>query len=70
MTVNLIEIKKKICLIGDGGVGKTSLIRRFVVDQFSDDYIPTFGTKITKTRIKMEKYPENKKSGQAGFLLL
>ena len=59
MTVNLIEIKKKICLIGDGGVGKTSLIRRFVLDQFSDDYIATFGTKITKTRIKFPKDEDN-----------
>ena len=39
---------KKICLLGDGAVGKTSLIRRFVFDDFSDDYIRTFGTKVTK----------------------
>ncbi len=39
---------KKICLLGDGAVGKTSLIRRFVYDEFSDDYLSTFGTKVTK----------------------
>lgn len=40
--------KLKICLVGDGGVGKTSLIKRYVFDQFSDDYIVTLGTKVTK----------------------
>jgi small GTP-binding protein len=41
-------IKAKIILLGDGAVGKTSLIRRFVTDQFSDDYLATVGTKVTK----------------------
>ena len=40
-------MKKKICLLGDGSVGKTSLIRKFVYDQFSDDYIITIGTKVS-----------------------
>ena len=40
--------KLKICLVCDGGVGKTSLIRKYVFDQFSDDYIVTLGTKVTK----------------------
>ncbi|MDH7508087.1 MAG: Rab family GTPase [Methanomassiliicoccales archaeon] len=39
---------RKICLLGDGGVGKTSLVRRFVYDFFSDEYITSFGTKVTK----------------------
>ncbi|HYR80867.1 MAG TPA: GTP-binding protein, partial [Thermoplasmata archaeon] len=37
-------MKSKVVLLGDGGVGKTSLVRRFVVDQYSDDYITTVGT--------------------------
>ena len=57
ITVN--EIKSKICLIGDGGVGKTSLIRKYVLDQFEDEYLATFGTKATKKRIKY-KVDENK----------
>ncbi|MFQ6060997.1 MAG: Rab family GTPase [Thermoplasmata archaeon] len=48
-------IKKKILLLGDGAVGKTSLIRRFVVDKFSDDYIATIGTKVTKKDIVLRK---------------
>ncbi len=45
-------IFKKICLLGDGAVGKTSLIKRFVYDVFSDDYISTIGTKVTKKQVK------------------
>jgi len=41
------EIKKKIIILGDGAVGKTSLIRRFVVDKFDDNYLLTVGFKIT-----------------------
>ena len=40
--------KLKICLVGDVGVGKTSLIRRYVLDVFDDKYIATIGTKVTK----------------------
>ena len=47
-------IKRKILLLGDASVGKTSLIRRFVVDKFSDDYITTIGTKVTKRDIRLE----------------
>ncbi|MBD2770819.1 Rab family GTPase [Iningainema tapete] len=45
-------ISKKICLIGDFGVGKTSLIRRFVDRQFSDQYLSTVGVKISRKTIK------------------
>lgn len=48
-------IKKKILLLGDGAVGKTSLIRRFVVDRFSDNYIATIGTKVTKKDVSFKK---------------
>src|SRR5438128_10845183 len=48
------HVKRKILLLGDGAVGKTSLIRRFVVDKFSDDYIPTIGTKVTKKDLRIE----------------
>jgi small GTP-binding protein len=42
------DITKKMCVIGDGGVGKTSLIRRFVIDKFDDKYITTIGTKTSR----------------------
>ncbi|MEW5759388.1 MAG: Rab family GTPase [Candidatus Thermoplasmatota archaeon] len=45
------EVIKKICLLGDGAVGKTSLIRKYVYDMFDDKYVPTLKTKVTKKSI-------------------
>lgn len=45
------KIKKNVILLGDGAVGKTSLIKRFVLDQFDDKYITTIGTKVTKKEL-------------------
>ena len=45
------EVIKKICLLGDPAVGKTSLIRRYVFDMFDDKYITTIGTKVTKKTV-------------------
>src|SRR3989442_7009222 len=42
------HLKAKVCLVGDVAVGKTSLIKRFMQDQFDDRYISTVGTKVTK----------------------
>ena len=52
-------MKAKVLLLGDGAVGKTSLIRRFVVDQFSDDYITTIGTKVTKKDLTVGRPPND-----------
>ncbi len=43
----------KVCLLGDAAVGKTSLIRRFVQDEFHDDYIATIGTKVSKKTLTL-----------------
>jgi small GTP-binding protein len=42
------NVEKKVCLLGDFGVGKTSLIRRFVENAYDDRYISTLGVKISK----------------------
>ena len=47
-------MKKKVCLIGDSRVGKTSLIKRFVNDEFDDKYIATIGAKISKKDVKVD----------------
>ncbi len=39
---------KKVCLLGDFAVGKTSLVRRFVYDLFDDKYISTIGVKVSR----------------------
>jgi small GTP-binding protein len=48
-----MALKKKIVLLGDSAVGKTSLIRRFVFDQFEDSYIATIGSKVTRKEVKI-----------------
>ena len=42
------EMIAKICLVGDSAVGKTSLIKRYVFDEFDHTYLTTLGTKVTK----------------------
>lgn len=41
-----MAISKKISLLGDFSVGKTSLIRRYVLGKFSPDYQATLGVNI------------------------
>ncbi len=43
--------KLKIGLVGDAAVGKTSLIRKFVLDQFDDAYVKTIGAKVSKKEV-------------------
>ena len=47
------HVKAKVCLVGDVAVGKTSLIKRFVQDEFDDRYIATVGTKVTKKTVEV-----------------
>ncbi len=51
----MTTISKKICLVGDFGVGKTSLIRRFVDGQFSDKYLSTVGVKISRKKVDLSE---------------
>ena len=44
-------IQKKICLLGGFGVGKTSLVARYVHSIFSDKYLTTVGVKIDKKSV-------------------
>ena len=48
-------IQKKICLLGGYGVGKTSLVARFVHSIFSDKYMTTVGVKIDKKTVTLER---------------
>ena len=44
-------IQKKICMLGAFGVGKTSLVSRYVHSIFSDTYLTTIGVKIDKKTV-------------------
>jgi small GTP-binding protein len=46
-------IQKKICMLGGFGVGKTSLVSRFVHSIFSDKYLTTVGVKIDKKTVDL-----------------
>jgi small GTP-binding protein len=49
------EFVRKICICGDPSVGKTSLIRRFVVGHFNEKYISTLGTVVSKKNITISE---------------
>jgi len=44
-------IQKKVCLLGDFAVGKTSLIRRYVEGRFDDKYLTTVGVVVSRKAI-------------------
>jgi small GTP-binding protein len=47
-------IQKKICMVGSFGVGKTSLVARYVKSIFSDKYLTTLGVKIDKKSLSVD----------------
>lgn len=49
--VSIPTVQKKVCLLGDFAVGKTSLTRRFVESRFDDRYLSTLGVKISRRAI-------------------
>ena len=48
----ITKLSKKICLLGNPAVGKTSLIRAFVYETFEDEYISTIGSKVSKKEVE------------------
>jgi small GTP-binding protein len=44
----VLSLSKKVCLLGDFAVGKTSLARRFIYDLFEDKYFSTIGVKVSR----------------------
>lgn len=46
-------ILKKVCMVGAFGVGKTSLVARFVKSIFSETYFTTVGVKVEKKALNI-----------------
>ena len=53
---NLQELKFKILIIGDSGVGKTSMLLKYVDDYFPDTHIATIGVEYKTKKITKGKY--------------
>lgn len=49
----MTTVSKKICLLGDFAVGKTSLVRRFVYNLFDDKYLSTIGVKVSRKTVSV-----------------
>ena len=60
--------KKKICLLGSYGVGKTSLVARFVHSMFADKYHTTVGVKIDKKVLTVDGEEQDVPAGTAVFV--
>jgi small GTP-binding protein len=48
-------VKRKIVLLGDSAVGKTSLVRRYVFDLYEDSYVTTIGSKVTRKELRIQR---------------
>lgn len=55
-----VNIKKKICLLGSYGVGKTSLVRRFVYNKYEEKYLSTIGVHISRKTVHLNESEINK----------
>ena len=73
ITVKSGEYAYKLILGGDGGVGKTSMVHRFVENSFANDYKSTIGTSIMKKECNFENLDSSVRfviwdlAGQAQF---
>ncbi|CAD7976649.1 unnamed protein product [Amoebophrya sp. A25] len=46
ITQQKVEAEWKLVLVGDGGVGKTTLVKRHLTGEFEKKYIPTLGVEV------------------------
>ncbi|MFN8454876.1 MAG: Rab family GTPase [Anaerolineae bacterium] len=51
----MATFSKKVCLLGDFAVGKTSLVRRFVYNLFSDKYLSTIGVNVSRKTVAVQQ---------------
>ncbi|HKE46851.1 MAG TPA: Rab family GTPase [Rhodanobacteraceae bacterium] len=53
----MTAVAHKLCMLGDFGVGKTSLVARFVHSTFSDRYLTTIGVKVDTKEVALPGRP-------------
>lgn len=46
-------MQRKVCLLGDFAVGKTSLVRRYVYNRFEADYLATIGVHVSRKEVTL-----------------
>ncbi len=47
----------KVCVVGNGAVGKTSLIKKFTEGEFDGEYIMTLGAQFTRHQTEVDGTP-------------
>jgi len=47
----------KVVVVGDGGVGKTSMVLRYCENSFKENYIMTIGSNFSTKQVDLEEYP-------------
>jgi Ras-related protein Rab-1A len=48
----------KICVVGNGGVGKTSMVLRYCENAFKENYIMTIGSNFSTKTVDLHEYPQ------------
>ena len=48
----------KICVVGDGGVGKTSMVLRYCENSFKESYIMTIGSNFSTKSVELPNHPD------------
>lgn len=56
----IMEISKKVCMLGAFGVGKTSLVRRFIYNLFDEKYMTTIGVQVSHKQLESILKPHSK----------
>jgi len=62
------RLKSKVCLVGEKAVGKTSLVRRFVMNMFDEQYVTTIGTRVSKKEVHISM-PDLTQSVQVDLMI-
>jgi small GTP-binding protein len=62
-------ISRKVCMLGTFGVGKTSLVRRFVYNRFDEKYLSTIGVQISQKQLPPLQKGDSDETVQYKFIL-